>query len=306
MPNNFDSRSSAGIGYDVRPEISPKLAKYLLGAKTIGNFVREHPAASAAIPASFLLPGSTLGVLAGAGIGAGATVIDKAHPLTDQPSDWEAMTPARNMEDMLGSVAYPMAATSVAPATRLAARALGRGTVPAATRAAVAESQINSKLAALREATFGGNSARGLRIPIAESASDASSFAPVGPFIVPKDIPVRTVVEHAPDPFLRPLESAYVTNPLAARVRVYHESDPLERLVPGILPERVPASQIRPTGDLQEVPEMFIGRGPQMFFKRPKTSPGGKFTMQAWDWKAPTGVPGVKYADDATHPAFLR
>lgn len=111
-------------GYDVLSEVAPRTARNLRGLKLAANFVRENPATSALIPASFLLPGSTLGLLIGAGLGAGAQVIDKSHPFTDQPSDWEAKTGAANMEDMLNGLAWHGAAAAAAPGARLLAKGL--------------------------------------------------------------------------------------------------------------------------------------------------------------------------------------
>jgi hypothetical protein len=111
-------------GYDVLSEVAPRTARNLRGLRLAANFVKENPATAALIPASFFLPGSTVGLLAGAGLGTGAQVIDKSHPFTDQPSDWEAKTGAENMEDMLNGMAWHGAATAAAPGARLLARGL--------------------------------------------------------------------------------------------------------------------------------------------------------------------------------------
>lgn len=304
-------------GYDVRYDLPGKLGNYIRGAKLVKDWAQEHPAGATAIAAAPALPATLMGILGAGALGLGAEIIDKSHPLTSQPSDWETRRAADNLEDVLSSGAVSTVGAAAIPAARLVSRAAFGREVPVVTRALIDETPSARRLAALREAAHGGNAVRGFRwperaIPLESSASDASSVGmgvgyPVGPIIQPRAIPVAAPAPaRSVDPFLVPLHDPYAANPLTANVATYAENSPIEELFmrsKGIT-DRAPASTIKPTGPLQEVPEMFIGRGPGLYFKKVKPSPGGAFNPG--DLRFGYQSPLVKYPPDATSPAFLR
>lgn len=304
-------------GYDVRYDMPGKLGQNIRALRAVKDWVQEHPAATTALAAAPALPATALGALGAGVLGVGSAIIDKSHPLTSERSDWEARTPAANLEDVLSAGAYNTAGAAAFPAARLVSRAVFGRAEPAVARVALEESPWARRLAGMREAVHGGNATRGFRyperaIPLESSVSDASSVGmgvgyPVGPIIQPKAIPVAgPAPARSVDPFLVPLHDPYAANPLTANVATYAENSPIEELFmrsKGIT-DRAPASTIKPTGPLQEVPEMFVGRGPGLYFKKVKPSPGGAFNPG--DLRFGYQSPLVKYPPDATSPAFLR
>jgi hypothetical protein len=74
------------------------------GIKATGKFVQEHPAETAVgVLSAPIMPATLAGALGTGALLAGGRVIDKTHPLTDDLSDFETMTPLDNTVDIAGN-----------------------------------------------------------------------------------------------------------------------------------------------------------------------------------------------------------
>ena len=98
-------RNQANYGYDATYDmLPPKLSRILRGAVMAKDFVKEHPAETAVgVLSAPLLEVSVPSALIAGSLAGGSRVIDKTHPLTNEQSDFETMTPIDNTLDIAGN-----------------------------------------------------------------------------------------------------------------------------------------------------------------------------------------------------------
>lgn len=108
---NENPNGPAHTGFDIRSSTLPDpkgtgskvLDRQLLGAKNIGNYVKENPGKSTALLVSPFMPLTWPWVAGAIALSAGVEAIDKAHPFTTETSDYKTMTARENAVDIAAS-----------------------------------------------------------------------------------------------------------------------------------------------------------------------------------------------------------